>query len=219
MAAQTPTVLAARRARPSQVAHDSDRDERVRIANSQAGPSPPSHGRATAKSTTSSNLLKKVNRVASTEFIDDDTMMPKRIQFELLLASSSCFMRTRAATDERPEPRAKPKSGRQRKLTRFLCGITCNREFMAHEEGEGRRSVSACSPHATPGRVKARRDGRRVRTFPRNRATPRAGISGGCGSRAERAAAHHSRETAGWGFAAAERSSRAFVCVLLCRAG
>ena len=27
---------------------------------------------------------------------------------------------------------------------------------MAHGEGEGRRSVSACSQHATPGRVKAR---------------------------------------------------------------
>ena len=84
MAAQTPTVLAARRARPSQVAHDSDRDERVRIANSQAGPSPTSHGRATAKSTTSSNLLAKLNRVAFTEFFDDDTMMLKRIQFGLL---------------------------------------------------------------------------------------------------------------------------------------
>ena len=84
MAAQTPTVLAARRARPSQVAHDSDRDERVRIANYKAGPSPTSHGRATAKSTTSSNLLKKVNRVTFTELFDDDTMMLKRIQFELL---------------------------------------------------------------------------------------------------------------------------------------
>ena len=59
MAAQTPTVPAARRAFVSQVAHDSDRDERVRIANYKEGPSPTSHGRATAKSTTSSNLLKK----------------------------------------------------------------------------------------------------------------------------------------------------------------
>ena len=73
-------------------------------------------------------------------------------------------MRTRAATDERPEPRAKPKSGRRRKQTRCLCGITWNREFMAHGEGEGRRSVSACFQHATPGRVKARRAGRCVRT-------------------------------------------------------
>ena len=31
----------------------------------------------------------------------------------------------------------------------------------------------------------------------------------GLRSRAEHAAAHHSRENAGWGFAAAERSSRA----------
>ena len=46
----------------------------------------------------------------------------------------------------------------------------------------------------------------------RRRANPRAGLSGGCRSRAERAAAHHSRENAGWGFAAAERSSRARVC-------
>ena len=69
----------------SLVAHDSDRDERVRIANYKAGPSPKSHGRATAKSTTSSNLLQKVNRVAFTELFDDDTMMLKtRIQFELL---------------------------------------------------------------------------------------------------------------------------------------
>ena len=84
MAAQTPTVPAARRAFLSQVAHDLDRDERVRIANYKAGPSPTSHGRATAKSTTSSNLLKKVNRVPFIEFFDDDTMMLKRIQFELL---------------------------------------------------------------------------------------------------------------------------------------
>ena len=85
MAAQTPTVPAARRAFVSQVAHDSDRDERVRIANYKTGPSPTSHGRATAKSTTSSNLPKKVvNRVAFTELFDDDTMMLKRFQFELL---------------------------------------------------------------------------------------------------------------------------------------
>ena len=86
MAAQTPTVPAARRAFLSQVAHDSDsdRDERVRSANYKAGPSPTSHGRATAKSTTSSNLLVKLNRVAFTEFFDDDTMMLKRIQFGLL---------------------------------------------------------------------------------------------------------------------------------------
>jgi hypothetical protein len=84
MAAQTPTVPAARRAFLSQVAHDSDRDERVRIANYKAGPSPTSHGRATAKSTTSSNLLKKVNRVTFTELFDDGTMMLKRFQFELL---------------------------------------------------------------------------------------------------------------------------------------
>ena len=97
---------------------------------------------------------KKVNRVTFTEFFDDGTMMLKRE------SSSSCcefFMRTRAATDERPEPRAKPKSGRRRKFTRCLCGITWNREFMAHGEGESRRSVSACSQPATPpGRVKAR---------------------------------------------------------------
>ena len=84
MAAQTPTVPAARRAFVSQVAHDSDRDERVRIANYKEGPSPTSHGRATAKSTTSGNLLKKVNRVTFTELFDDDTMMLKRFQFELL---------------------------------------------------------------------------------------------------------------------------------------
>ena len=84
MAAQTPTAPAARRAFLSQVAHDSDRDECVRIANYKAGPSPTSHGRATAKSTTSSNLLKKVNRVAFTELFDDDTMMLRRFQFELL---------------------------------------------------------------------------------------------------------------------------------------
>jgi hypothetical protein len=84
MAAQTPTVPAARRAFLSQVAHDLDRDERVRIANYKAGPSPTSHGRATAKSTTSSNLLKKVNRVAFTELFDDDTMM-------LSESSSSCW--------------------------------------------------------------------------------------------------------------------------------
>ena len=64
-------------------------------------------------------------------------------------------------------------------------------------EGGWRRSVSACSQHATLGRVKARRDGRRVRTLPRSRANPRAGLSGGCRSRAERATAHHSRETQG----------------------
>ena len=34
--------------------------------------------------TTSSNLLKKVNRVTFTELFDDDTMMLKRFQFELL---------------------------------------------------------------------------------------------------------------------------------------
>ena len=37
-----------------------------------------------AKSTTSSNLLAKLNRVEFTEFFDDDTVMLKRIQFELL---------------------------------------------------------------------------------------------------------------------------------------
>ena len=36
-------------------------------------------------------------------------------------------------------------------------------------------------------------------------------MSGGCTSRAEHAAAHHSRENVGWGFAAAERSSWAHV--------
>ena len=92
MAAQTPTVLAARLARPSQVAHDLDRDERVRIANYnyKAGPSPTSHGRATAKSTTSSNLLKKVNRVAFTELFDDDTtMLLKRMDSSCWAASST----------------------------------------------------------------------------------------------------------------------------------
>ena len=48
---------------------------------------------------------------------------------------------------------------------------------------------------------------------------PRAGIPRGCAPRAEYAAAHHSRENAGRGFAAAERSSWAHACCVLCRAG
>ena len=109
-----------------------------------------------AKSTSSRNLLAKLNRVAFTEFFDDDRMVLKRIKFELLRVLDA----HRAATDERPEPRVEPKSGRRRKPTRCLRGIALNQEFMAHGEGEGRRSVSACSQpcsqHATPGRVKAR---------------------------------------------------------------
>ena len=46
--------------------------------------------------------------------------------------------RTRAATGDSPEPREKPRSGRRRKLTRFLRGIAWNRGFMAHGEGERR---------------------------------------------------------------------------------
>ena len=65
----------------------------------------------------------------------------------------------RAATDERPEPREKPKSGRRRKLTRCLRWIACNleawnREFTAHGEGERRRSVKVgvfSTRHTRPG--------------------------------------------------------------------
>ena len=77
--------------------------------------------------------------------------MLKRIQFELLMHTAR-----QRATGDSPELREKPRSGRRRKLTGFLRGIAWNREFKAHGEGERRRSVSACSQHATPGRVKAR---------------------------------------------------------------
>ena len=63
--------------------------------------------------------------------------------------------RTRAATDERPEPRAKPRSDRRRKQTRCLRGRTWNQEFMAHGEGEPLRSVKKVgvfsTRHTRPG--------------------------------------------------------------------
>ena len=75
--------------------------------------------------------------------------------------------------------------------------------------------------HATPGRVKARRIGRCVRTSSQCRANPRTGIFGGCISHAERAAAHHSRgqSAAGLGFAAAERLAGPMLLVWLCVVG
>ena len=94
---------------------------------------------------------------------------------------------------------------------RCLRGVAWNRGFVDHGEGELRRSVSACIPtrHARQGQGTGA--GGCVRKSFRSRANPRTGISGGCVSHAERAAAHHSRENAGWGFATAERSSGALV--------
>ena len=70
--------------------------------------------------------------------------------------------------------------------------------------------------HATPGRVKARRIGRCVRTSSRRRTNPRTGMFGGCASHAERAAAHHPRgqSAAGWSFASAGRLAGPMLCVV-----
>ena len=128
----------------------------------------------------------------------------------------------RAATGDSPEPREKPRSGRRRKETKCLRGVAWHRGFLAHGEGELLRSVKAGVYSNTPHEAAGSKHGGLVgvcahRTSPRCRTNPRAGIFGGCFSYAERAAAHHSRENAGWGFAAAERSScahMAVVCVL-----
>ena len=84
---------------------------------------------------------------------------------------------------------------------------------MAHGEGEGGGPCRRVSQHATPGRVKARGLGRCVRTSSEAVRTRGKECPGAAYSRAEHAAAHHSRENAGWGFAAAERSSWAHVVV------
>ena len=173
MAAQTPTVLAARRARPSpsQVAHDSDRE-----MNASGSPTRMlvRHLHHTGEQRQVNDLQQPARKI---EPRGVHRILRWRCTVQWCSSSSEsssgccCELRVvdahRAATDERPEPREEPKSGRRRKLTRCLRGIACNQEFMAHGEGEGRRSVSACSQRATQGRVKARRIGRCVRTLPR----------------------------------------------------
>ena len=73
--------------------------------------------------------------------------------------------------------------------------------------------MSACSQHAThqAGSKHGGMGGVCTHCPGDVRANPRAGMPGGCVSRAERAAAHHSSGNAGRGFAAAERSSWAHV--------
>ena len=86
---------------------------------------------------------------------------------------------------------------------------------MAHGEGEGRRSVLACSQHATPGRVKARGLVGVYAHLSEAVRTRGQGCPGAAYSRAEHAAARHSRENAGWGFAAAVKNAKCSAVVWL----